>query len=133
LRDILHSIAAVLLLGALAVPAVAQTNAPMGGHAMPQDADTGRRGVKVPPPEPSTRAYKQAATQMHKDMGVRYTGDADRDFAAVMSGHHKGAVEMAKIELQYGHDPEMRQLAESIIASQEKEIALMQAWLAKQH
>ena len=39
---------------------------------------------------------------------------------------------MAKVVLQHGKDPEIRKLAEAIIASQEKEIAWMEGWLKKQ-
>ncbi len=59
------------------------------------------------------------------------TGNADQDFVAGMLPHHAGAVDMAKIELQYGKDPEMLQLARAIISAQQKEIAQMQAWQAK--
>jgi uncharacterized protein (DUF305 family) len=38
---------------------------------------------------------------------------------------------MAKIELEYGKDAEIRKLAEGIIAAQESEIRQMKDWLQK--
>ena len=86
---------------------------------------------KEPPPSPATRAYMDAAIEMHREMAVRYTNDADRDFASTLQAHHKGAVELAKVELQYGTDPEMRRLAEAVIESRAREIGLLEAWRAK--
>ncbi len=80
---------------------------------------------------PSSKAFEAAMQKMHEAMMVGYTGDADVDFVKGMLPHHQGAVDMAKIELQYGKDPELRKLAEDIIKAQESEIAFMNAWLAK--
>ena len=68
---------------------------------------------------------------MMKGMNVKPTGDPDKDFVLMMMPHHQGAIDMAKVELQYGTDPELRQLATDIVTAQEKEITQMKDWLAK--
>ena len=80
---------------------------------------------------PATLAYMDAMMQMHQAMTISYTGNPDVDFIAGMIPHHQGAVEMAKIVLEHGTDPEVRKLAEGIIAAQESEIAWMTDWLAR--
>jgi uncharacterized protein (DUF305 family) len=79
---------------------------------------------------PSSKAFEGAMQKMHQGMMVGYTGDADVDFVQGMLPHHQGAIDMAKVELQYGQDPEMKKLAEDIVKAQEAEIAGMNAWLA---
>ena len=61
---------------------------------------------------------------------VPMTGDADRDFVAMMIPHHQGAIDMARFELAHGKDPAMRRLARAIIAAQTTEIATMTGWQA---
>ena len=78
----------------------------------------------------STAAFEAAAQRMHQAMAIPYTGNTDVDFVRGMIPHHEAAVEMAEIELLHGTNPEIRALAEAIIAAQQKEIAEMKAWLA---
>ena len=78
---------------------------------------------------PADKAFAASMKTMMTSMNVKPTGKPDKDFALMMIPHHQGAIDMAKVELQYGADPELRQLATDIVAAQEKEIAQMKAWL----
>jgi uncharacterized protein (DUF305 family) len=73
-----------------------------------------------------TALMTQAMERMHKDMSIVPSGDPDRDFAAMMIPHHQGAVDMAKVELQFGKNPILRRLAQGIIVEQLQEIEVMQ-------
>ncbi len=67
---------------------------------------------------------------MHEAMSaVKPTGDADIDFVEGMIPHHQGAIDMAKVVLEKGKDPEIKKLAEGIVKAQESEISMMQDWL----
>ena len=66
-----------------------------------------------------------AMTEMMNDMTVKPTGDIDRDFVAMMVPHHQGAVDMAKAELRYGKNEQLRRIAQEIIVDQLQEIAAM--------
>jgi uncharacterized protein (DUF305 family) len=68
--------------------------------------------------------------KMHMAMAaVAQSGNSDVDFVRLMIPHHQGAIDMAKIQLLYGKDPQMRRLAQEIITDQQLEIELMQRWL----
>jgi hypothetical protein len=67
----------------------------------------------------------RAMERMDQDMMVKPSENYDRDFAAMMVPHHQGAVDMARIELQFGKDPVLRRLAQGIIVEQLQEIEVM--------
>jgi uncharacterized protein (DUF305 family) len=73
----------------------------------------------------------ESMERMHRGMDVIPSGNYDRDFAAMMIPHHLGAVDMARIELEYGKDPVLRRLAEAIIVEQLQEVDLMKRRLSE--
>jgi uncharacterized protein (DUF305 family) len=62
---------------------------------------------------------------MMRDMNVAPTNNVDQDFVAMMIPHHKGAIDMAVAELRYGHDENLKRIAQEIIVDQQQEIAAM--------
>ncbi len=107
-RTIIHVTGVLWVIGLITVaPVRAQQAAAMPGGSMMGAMDT-----------------------MSKEMAaVPMSGDADRDFAAMMIPHHQGAIDMARYELVHGKDPTMRRLARDIVAAQQREIAGMRLWL----
>ena len=90
----------------------------------------------APKPKPNTQVMQQAYTAgmqaMHDDMMTGIANPVpDMAFASGMLPHHRGAVDMAMIQLQYGTDKEMRKLAQDIIDAQQPEIIWLQEWIAK--
>src|ERR1700681_2659193 len=66
-----------------------------------------------------------AMNRMMADMTIKPTGDVDRDFVAMMVPHHQGAIDMAKAELKYGHNEQLRRMAQEIVVNQQQEITVM--------
>jgi uncharacterized protein (DUF305 family) len=129
-KDIsMKRIAGLFCLGLLAAtPAVAENTDMKSMDHMKMQMNMGSSSAES---APSSKAFEAADEKMHQDMTMSFTGDADVDFVKGMIPHHQGAIDMAKVELQYGKDPELRKLAEDITKAQETEITLMDAWLAK--
>jgi uncharacterized protein (DUF305 family) len=120
-RLFLYLALAVLLVG----PGAAQTPYQ---HVNPPPQEAMAAGTADPS---FHRAMAEAMDRMTKDMAIRHSGDPDRDFAAMMIPHHQGAIDMAKVQLQFGRDPILRRLAQAIIVEQQQEIDLMRRELSR--
>jgi uncharacterized protein (DUF305 family) len=82
---------------------------------------------------PAWTELQSSMEKMHGAMAsVDASGNSDADFVRLMIPHHQAAIDMAKTQLLYGSDPQMRRLAQEIIADQQSEIELMNLWL-KEH
>jgi len=67
----------------------------------------------------------RAMTTMDAGMMHKPTGDVDKDFVAMMVPHHQGAIDMAMAELRFGHNEQLKRIAQEIIVDQQQEIAAM--------
>ena len=74
---------------------------------------------------PFYKENEAAMSKMMAAMDVKPTGDIDRDFVAMMTPHHQGAIDMAVIELRYGKNEQLRRIAQEIVVEQMQEIAAM--------
>ena len=116
----------VLAAMAAALPSLALAQgAAHGGHS---GHSTPAQTAQMPE-TPATKGYREANAKMHRDMDIKYSGDADVDFVRGMIPHHQGAIDMAKVALQNAKDEQIRKWATDVIREQEREIAKMQAWL----
>lgn len=118
----IHSAALVCAL-ALTSPVLAQDHTTH--KTKPHDMMAMPKGDQSAP----SKAFTEANAKMHKDMAIPFTGNADKDFVSGMIAHHQGAIDMAKVELQYGKDPWAKELAQKVIDAQTQEIAEMTKWL----
>jgi hypothetical protein len=103
-RAITFAVALVVTVAALLIVRNASADSPQAAFAAESDA---------------------AMTRMMAGMDVKPSGDIDRDFAAMMIPHHQGAIDMALSELRYGHNEQLRRIAQEIIVEQQQEIAAM--------
>jgi DUF305 family protein family protein len=92
---------------------------------------TDTRPVRVPAADNNEQGFvvdsELALSKMSLDMPVDSTGDVDRDFVAMMMPHHQGAIDVARAELKYGHNEDVRRIAQSMVAERENEMSAMRA------
>jgi uncharacterized protein (DUF305 family) len=96
-----------------------------------------RHSLSAAQPASDSQAWsdlQRSMLAMHGAMSsIRSAGNDDEDFVRLMIPHHQAALDMARVELMHGQDPQMRRLAQEIVADQESEIELMQLWLRRSH
>ena len=121
-----------LVLAACALATACSPQAEEPAVAAPEAPAAAEGGMAAPAPGDSvaTQGYKASMNTMMEAMPA-FTGDADIDFMKQMRGHHVAAVSMARVELAQGKDAQARDLAQEVITAQEREITLIDAWLAQ--
>lgn len=85
----------------------------------------------APPASPSHAAATDTETgEMagHDMSGMSMTVDSEAAFITGMIPHHQEAVESAQAVLETTERPEVRELAQDVIATQTEEIALLEGW-----
>jgi uncharacterized protein (DUF305 family) len=85
----------------------------------------------APTEQTSPSMHQAMKSGMEKMQALQMTGNTDKDFAMMMRMHHQQAVEMARAEVQHGKSPELKAMAQKMITDQQKEIAQLDQWLAK--
>ncbi len=83
----------------------------------------------APADAPFIAANSSAMNSMMAAMTIVPSGDADVDFVAMMTPHHKGAIAMAQAEIRYGRNELLHRLAQEIIVTQQQEITAMKVAL----
>lgn len=82
-----------------------------------------------------------ASHQLHEVMtesaakapSMKMSGDVDKDFAKMMADHHRSGIEMARIEVENGKDPEVKKLAQKIISAQKEELVALEKHASMSH
>ncbi|QTN19132.1 DUF305 domain-containing protein [Brevundimonas sp. AJA228-03] len=74
------------------------------------------------------QAFAASEAEMHRLMSAASGATVDEAYVAKMIAHHLGAIAMAEVALGESRDPEVRRMAEGVVAAQTREIAEMRAW-----
>jgi uncharacterized protein (DUF305 family) len=102
-----------VMVGAFSGAALAADAPPAGGMGM------GMGG--------SQRMHGAMMEGMRGMQGMQMSGNVDKDFAQMMIRHHRGAIAMAKVQVEQGKDADLKARAQKIIDDSEKDIKALQA------
>src|SRR5580704_19321318 len=116
-------LAALAMVGAVAFAAGRESLSP--SPVSPFAICSAATEAAFPAETPYLRENDAAMARMMAGMVIKPTGDVDRDFVALMTPHHQGAIEMAEAVLRSGRNEQIRRLAQEIIVTQQQEIVAM--------
>lgn len=119
-----------------AVPAIAFLACalvmPLSLHAQSAPHASMKGAVMDQAMPPSKMDMKSMMKENNDKMAsVPMSGNPDVDFARMMRIHHQGAIDMAQSQLRDGKDPQLLSMAKDNISAQKKEIAVLDAFLAR--
>lgn len=106
----------------LATPTMAQHSGHQGMN---------HQGVNHSMPATAANPYGPAEMDMHQKMMTAQGADAGETWIRKMIEHHRGAVQMSQVALRSTQDAAVRREAQKTIASQNREIATLNAMLRK--
>jgi uncharacterized protein (DUF305 family) len=86
------------------------------------------REVGLRPPERIHRMAGMASEQEMAELNQSQGQEFDRQFAELMIEHHEGGIHMANVAVQNGRSGKVRELAQGMIETQQKEINQMKEW-----
>ncbi|MDB6179613.1 DUF305 domain-containing protein [Paracoccus sp. Z330] len=120
---------AVLIPAVAALAEAGTTDSHQGQHAemhmdIPAPAP-GTDSAALKAEQPFLAENEAAMDKMMADMAAQPTGNIDADFVAMMIPHHQGAIDMAILQLKYGTNPKLKNIAQEIIVTQQQEIKAM--------
>jgi Cu/Ag efflux protein CusF len=85
--------------------------------------------VEAQPAKGAPAAFERVREVMNsRTRDMKLAGDPDRDFAAMLLAHHEDLIFLARTELEYGGDRQMRQTAQKILDEKQKEIEEIKQW-----
>ena len=74
----------------------------------------------------SFERVREVTNNRFKD--TKLTGDPDQDFALMLLAHYENMIFLTKTQLYFGGDRELRQAAQKILDTQEKQIEEIKQW-----
>lgn len=74
------------------------------------------------------RRMDENMTEMMKHSELVRTSDTDMDYAVVMVPHHRDAIEIAKVEIDFGKTEKLKNMAKDMIKDLQERIRVMEEW-----